>query len=236
MSRDPAGAGPAGSNLTGVEVLSPVQVRILGCLLEKERATPDSYPLTMNSLLLACNQTTNRYPVVSLNEPTVSSALANLRAAGLIRVVYSRSNRAERYRQVLDEVLGLSEPDMALLAMLMVRGPQTAAELRTRAERLYPFDSVAEVEKALEGMGGREDGLVTVLERGRGQKEPRWAHLLGGSVAADELESAGGDTARGGRADRVSALEDAVTDLRAEIERLRADHDSLTARLADLLA
>ncbi|MGH9267019.1 MAG: DUF480 domain-containing protein, partial [Acidimicrobiales bacterium] len=124
-----------------------MQVRIVGSLIEKEMATPDNYPLTMNALLAACNQTTNRSPVVSYNEPTLSLALENLRAEQVVRIVYSRSNRAPKWRHVLDDVLGLDRAERALVSVLMVRGPQTAAELRARCERLHPFASDAEVDK-----------------------------------------------------------------------------------------
>lgn len=217
-----------------MEELTPVQVRVLGCLLEKERATPDNYPLTVNSLILACNQTTNRYPVVSYNEPTVSNALLNLRSASLVRIVYSRSNRAEKYRHVLDEALELTEPELAVLSVLMVRGPQTVAELRTRTERLHPFGDQAGVEAVLDGLAGRPEPFVTRLERVPGQKEARWAQLLGGPVSADDVPSPS-EAARGSRTDRIADLETTVADLARDLEALRADHDALATRLRDLL-
>jgi uncharacterized protein YceH (UPF0502 family) len=225
--------------------LSPAQVRVLGSLIEKERATPDNYPLTMNGLLAACNQTTSRYPVVALNEPTIESALMNLRAQGLLRVVHSRSNRADRYRHVLDEALELDEAALAVLAVLMLRGPQTAAELRTRTERIHTFAGVDEVERVLDALARRSDALVTRLERAPGQKEARWAHLLGGEivevappVAPDESGLRGPNAIAGSspRTERLEALEAQVAALAAEVERLRADHDALAAQLGDLLA
>ncbi|MEA2931313.1 MAG: uncharacterized protein QOI56_98, partial [Actinomycetota bacterium] len=129
--------------------LTPVQVRILGCLMEKERTTPDNYPLTLNALMSACNQTTNRHPVVKLEEATVGNALVNLRGLNLVRIVYSRSSRADKYRQVLDETLGLDGGEAAVVCLLMVRGPQTASELRARSERLHPFADQEEVDDAL---------------------------------------------------------------------------------------
>lgn len=218
-----------------MEELTPVQVRVVGCLLEKERATPDNYPLTLNSLILACNQTTNRYPVVSYNEATVSNALANLRSIGLVRIVYSRSNRAEKYRHVLDEAMELSDAELSLLSALMVRGPQTVAELRTRTERLHAFDGPDGVEAVLEGLAARAEPLVCRLERAPGQKELRWAHLLGGTVTAADIPPAG-DVVRGPRADRITALEAAVADLARDVEALRREHDDLVTRLGDLLA
>lgn len=214
--------------------LTPVQVRVLGCLLEKEQATPDNYPLTMNGLLLACNQTTNRVPVVSYNEPTVSNALANLRAGNLVRVVYSRSNRAEKYRHVLDEALDLGHGPLALLSVLMVRGPQTVAELRTRSERLHRFDSFDEVEATLGELAGRAEPLVVRLGRAAGQKEDRWAQLLAGPVTLDDLPPPP-EPSRAARPDRMAGLEAAVEALRAEVEHLRAQHDALVERLGDLV-
>ena len=217
-------------------LLSPAQVRVLGSLIEKERATPDNYPLTMNGLLAACNQTTSRYPVVSLNEPTVESALMNLRAEGRLRVVHSRSNRADRYRHVLDEALELEQGELAVLAVLMLRGPQTAAELRTRTERLHTFGDQDDVERVLDALARRPEPLVTRLERAPGQKETRWAHLLGGPLAEVAPPVAPDTSARAPRSDRLDVLEAQVTALTAEVERLRAEHDDLAAQLRDLLA
>ncbi|HWC12350.1 MAG TPA: DUF480 domain-containing protein [Acidimicrobiales bacterium] len=216
--------------------LSPVQVRVLGSLIEKERATPENYPLTMNGLLAACNQSTSRYPVVNLNEPTVESALLNLRADGLLRVVHSRSNRADRYRHVLDEALALAEAELAVLGVLMLRGSQTAAELRTRTERLHRFADQEEVERVLDALAGRPEPLVARLGRAPGQKEPRWAHLLGGEVADVAPPVAPDPSARSSRSERLDALESTVAVLTAELERLRTEHDALAAQLRSLLS
>jgi uncharacterized protein YceH (UPF0502 family) len=212
--------------------LSPVQVRILGCLLEKERTTPDNYPLTMNALLTACNQTTNRYPVVSFNQATLELAVDNLKAENLLRIDYSRSNRADKYRQVLDQALGLDEAEAAALTVLMLRGPQTGAEVRARTERLYAFADQGEVDAALSRLACRPEALVVKLEPAPGQKGSRWAHLLSGDVPQDAVP-AGAEAHRGGRADRLDALEDAVAVLQAEVDRLRTEYDALTARLTD---
>ena len=213
--------------------LSPVQVRILGCLLEKERTTPDNYPLTMNALLAACNQTTNRYPVVTFNQGTVELAIENLKAENLLRIDYSRSNRADKYRHVLDHALGLDRAEAALLAVLMLRGPQTAAELRARGERLHPFGDQAEVDAVLARLSHRPEALVVRLAPAPGQKEARWAHLLSGDVPVDPAPVP--EAPRTGRADRIQALEDAVAVLRAELDGLRAEHDALDARFRELL-
>jgi len=205
-----------------------VQARVLGCLVEKERTTPAAYPLTLNGLLLACNQTTSRWPIVDYSSATVENALANLRADGLVRIVYSRSNRAERYRHVLDEAWDLEAPAMALLALLLLRGPQTGAELRARAARLADGGSagpvgeggeMGAVDEVLAGLAGRPEPLVALLERAPGQKEARWSHLLCGEPVTDVAES--GTRASPTSADRLSALEDAVAVLRSEMDELR---------------
>src|SRR5579884_1333167 len=162
------------------ETLTPEEARVLGALLEKEAATPEYYPLTVNSLRTACNQTTSRHPVVSYDDTEVTAALTSLREKGLIRVVYSPSNRAPKYRHVLDEVMGLDARQRAVVCLLLLRGPQTVGELRTRSDRLAEFESLEQVEEALESLAGRPDPLVTRLARGAGQKESRYAQLLTG--------------------------------------------------------
>lgn len=217
--------------------LTPVQSRIVGCLIEKELATPDNYPLTMNALLAACNQTTNRNPVTRLDEATVGNALVNLRADNVVRIVYSRSNRADRFRHVVHEMLDLEPEHLAVLCVLMLRGPQTASELRARTERLHPFASQEEVDEALRQLAGRHEPLVARLERRTGQKESRWAHLLGGDLAevlagADDQDDE--PEARSvPRIDRLAALEDAVAGLRADLDRLQAAHHELVVRLGE---
>jgi uncharacterized protein YceH (UPF0502 family) len=216
--------------------LSPVQSRIVGCLIEKEMATPDNYPLTMNALLAACNQTTNRYPVTKLDERTVEAALLNLRSKNVVRIVHSRSNRADKFRHVLDEELALEPEHLAVLSVLMVRGPQTAGELRTRTERLHPFASQEEVDDVLRRLAGRNQPLVVRLERRAGQKESRWAHRIGGDLAealAGDDDPADDDRRPSPRTDRIAVLEEQVADLRADLDRLRAAHRNLVARLGE---
>lgn len=219
--------------------LTPVQSRIVGCLIEKEMATPDNYPLTLNALLTACNQTTNRNPVTKLDEHTVGNALQNLRAMNVVRIVYSRSNRADKFRHVLDEMLALEPEHMALLCVLLLRGPQTSGELRTRTERLHQFSSQEEVDDALHQLAGRNEPLVARLERRPGQKESRWAHLLGADLAeilAGEDDDDDDEPAADGRPpriDRMAALEDAVAGLRADLERLERAHRALVERLGE---
>jgi len=216
--------------------LTPVQSRIVGCLIEKEMATPDNYPLTMNALLSACNQTSNRNPVTHYEEPTVSNALENLRALNVVRIVYSRSNRADKFRHALGEMLALEPEDLALLSVLMLRGPQTAGELRSRTERLHPFATQEEVDDALRRLAGRNEPLAARLERRPGQKESRWAQLMGGdlaeALAGDDDEPSDGPRPSP-RTDRLAALEDAVADLRTAFDRLLESHRRLAAKLGE---
>jgi uncharacterized protein len=160
--------------------LDPVEQRVLGSLLEKERTVPDAYPLTLNALRSACNQTSGREHVVSLEPAELAAAIDRLKALGLARIVHPGSGaRTTRYRQVLDEKLALGDGELAIVTLLLLRGPQTPGELRSRAERLHRFDDLDEVERALRGLRDREPPLVGELERQPGQKERRWAHLLG---------------------------------------------------------
>src|SRR5437899_7773680 len=216
-----------------MEPLLPAQARVVGSLVEKELTTPDSYPLSMNSLLAACNQTTNRNPVVSYDEPTVSNAIENLRAEGLVRVVYSRSNRVDKYRHVLDEVLELEVPQRAVLAVMLLRGPQTTAELKTRTERLHPLDDDDAVEAVPQGLAQRQEPLVARLERRPGQKESRWAHLMSGQPAVDQYQPSE-DEARTTRVDRVALLEARIEALEEDVGRLRADHQAMSEKLGGL--
>ena len=216
--------------------LTPVQSRVVGCLIEKEMATPDNYPLTMNGLLAACNQTSNRNPVTKLDESTVDNALLNLREMKVVRIVYSRSNRADKFRHALDEMLALEPEHLAVLSVLMLRGPQTSSELRTRTERFHPFASQDDVDEALRQLAGRNEPLAARLERRPGQKESRWAHLLGGDLSealAGDDDDADDDRRPTPRADRLVALEEVVAELRADLDRLYAAHRSLVARLGE---
>jgi uncharacterized protein YceH (UPF0502 family) len=217
-----------------MQALLPAQARVVGCLLEKELTTPDNYPLSMNSLLAACNQTSNRTPVVTYDEPTVSNAIENLRAEGLVRVVYSRSNRVDKYRHVLDEVLDLEAPERAVLAVMLLRGPQTTAELRARTERLHAFDDERAIEAVLEGLARRQESLAVRLERRPGQKEARWAQLMGGVPAPEDYQPSD-EEPRVARTDRTSALETRIEALEEEVTRLRADHEALDQRLRAVL-
>jgi uncharacterized protein YceH (UPF0502 family) len=165
-------------------LLDPVQARIIGCLIEKERATPQGYPLTLNALRLACNQSTNRDPVTAYGDAELENSLADLRQRGLTRIVYSTSNRSAKYRHVLGDVLHLGADELAVLAVLLLRGPQTVGELKGRTERLHPFGDLGDVQQTLDRLAARDEPLVVRLERQPGQKDARWVHLLGGEPTA----------------------------------------------------
>ena len=165
-----------------------VEIRVLGCLLEKQRTTPDVYPLSLNALRLACNQATNREPVVELDEPTVRAALDRLSRKGWTRLASGPGSRAAKYRQLFDEALGLLPSQTAVLAVLMLRGPQTPGELKTRSERLYPVGSLADVHRTLDSLIERD--LVARLPRRPGQKEERYAQLVGGEQPAEDEPAA----------------------------------------------
>jgi uncharacterized protein YceH (UPF0502 family) len=197
--------------------LSAVELRVLGCLIEKQRTTPDTYPLSLNALRLACNQATNRDPVVDYDEGTIRSALDELSRRGWARLASGPGSRAVKFRHLLPEALGLSDPEISVLAVLMLRGAQTPGELKQRTERLYGFDSTVAVEVTLQELIQRE--LVARLARRPGQKEERYAQLLGGEQdeAATErpLEPAH-------RAD----LEERVARLEAQVRLLQERLDS----------
>jgi uncharacterized protein len=193
--------------------LDSVELRVLGCLVEKQRTTPDAYPLSLNALRAACNQSTNRDPVVEYDEPTIRSALDRLSRRGWVRLASGAGSRAVKYRHLLDDALSLPGPELALLTVLMLRGPQTPGELKQRAERLHPFGSLVEVDQALTGLAGRE--LVARQARRPGQKEERYAQLLGGG----EVEPAQQDDAWAD--DRIGRLEERVARLEEQLATLR---------------
>jgi uncharacterized protein YceH (UPF0502 family) len=197
-----------------------VEIRVLGCLIEKQRTTPDAYPLSLNSLRLACNQATNRDPVVDYDERQIKSALERMSDRSWTRFASGASSRALKYRHLLDEALGLSDEDLALLAILMLRGPQTVGELKQRSERLHRFDSLVEIGQALDGLAERE--LVARLERRPGQKEERYAQLLGEGAEVPAAVTPQAPPREEG--DRVATIEE-------RLERLEHGFDELLARL-----
>lgn len=198
--------------------LDPVELRVLGCLLEKEQTTPDQYPLSLNALRLAANQSTNRDPVTDYDEARIRTALDGLANRGYTRLASGPGSRVAKFRHLLPDALQLTPSQVALLAVLLLRGPQTAAELRTRSERLYPFASVADVEAALAVLAERE--LVVRLARRPGEREERWSQLLG-----DGGESPGEQPGPAPVRESNDSLEARVAELEARVARLEAANE-----------
>lgn len=204
--------------------LSPAEVRVLGALVEKERTTPEHYPMTTNALLAACNQRTSRDPVTDLDERTVDEAVRELRQRGLARTVRGTGMRSYKHRHVLDEALGLDGAELAVLAVLALRGPQTPGELRSRSERYAGASSGGGVEGALSSLAARAEPLVVNLGRAPGQSQDRWAHLLSGAEAAAAAGQASPAPApglpRSSSSGRVDELAQRVEQLEARLARL----------------
>ena len=203
-------------------ILNVIEVRILGSLMEKEKTTPEYYPLTLNALTRACNQKNNRNPVVSFDEKTVAATLDTLGFhKDLTKRILSDDSRVPKYRHDLTETLNLTDAELSALCVLMLRGPQTLGEIRGRTERLHPFESLEEVEQTLQALITREPPLATQLPRQMGRKEARFAHLLSGEVETEEPDIA----------------EPAVLEIRADNERmdqLEGEVQSLKGELQDL--
>jgi uncharacterized protein len=196
-----------------------VEIRVLGCLIEKQRATPGTYPLSLNSLRLACNQSTNREPVVEYEESTIRAALERLSRKGWVRLASGAGSRAAKYRHLLDEALGVSGSEISVLAVLMLRGPQTTGELKQRSARLHPFETLAEIDQLLAGLAER--GLAAQIPRRPGQKEQRYQQLLGEEEPADGEGSGRDEVQNSDSADRLDALEARVTTLEGQLAALR---------------
>jgi uncharacterized protein len=211
--------------------LNPAQIRVLGCLLEKQQTTPDAYPLTLNSLRLACNQATSRDPVVDYDEATVREAAQRLGKRGWTRLTSYHGSRTSKYRHLLDEALGISPGEQALLCVLMLRGPQTLGELKQRSERLHAFPDLNSVEETIDRLTARELGRW--LERRPGQKEARYTHLLEGEgfVEGEGLVDADASAVGGPEHDAMNAeprsAEPLPDDLAGEVARLREELDAL---------
>ncbi len=213
-----------------------VEIRVLGCLIEKQRTTPDAYPLSLNSLRLACNQATNREPVVDYDEQAVVEALRRLALRGWTRLASGAGSRARKYRHLLDQAFGLDAAEVSLLAVLMLRGPQTPGELKQRGQRLHDFADLAAVQDAL----GRlvERGQVARHERRPGQKEDRYEQLLGGdgvqtapAATSPEIEQA--PPGESEPAEELTPAEDRLTRLEREVSELRAELAELRSALGD---
>ncbi len=223
-----------------------VEIRVLGCLVEKQHTTPDAYPLSLNALRLACNQSTNREPVVDYDEQEVVEALRRLALRGWTRLTSGAGSRARKYRHLLDQAFGLDDAEVSLLAVLMLRGPQTPGELKQRGQRLHDFADLAGVHETLERLVER--GQVARHAKRPGQKEERFEQLLGGggsesretppaAIAPDAAESS---PTEAGREDVTSSVEpalkpaeDRLTRLEREVSELRTEFAALRAALGD---
>ena len=206
--------------------LTDIEVRVLGALIEKDMTTPEYYPLSLNALINACNQKANRNPVVGYDQPTVARAIERLREKKLALVLTGREHRVPKYRHWAWETLGLGPREMAILCVLMLRGPQTVGELKERTQRMYNFDDLTSVEACLDQLiDRRPEPLVAKLARRPGAREPRYAHLLSGEVRLAEAEAQPitVQTPAPQRAspDRIAKLESDIDELRGEVLDLR---------------
>ena len=216
------------------------ELRVLGCLIEKQRTTPETYPLSLNALRLACNQSTNRDPVVEYDEATIRAALDRLARKGWTRLASGPGSRTAKFRHLFDEALGLSDAEVALLSVLMLRGAQTPGELKQRTQRLHPFADLAELEASLDGLIERE--LVERLPRQPGQKEQRYRHLLEDETTMERpapppaptraLDDREPEHEPEPEPDRLLLLEHALQDLSDEVAALRAELASLRSTSA----
>jgi uncharacterized protein len=210
--------------------LSDIEVRILGCLIEKEATTPDNYPLSLNALTNACNQLSNREPVMSLGEDQVKWAVNSLRQQSLVRAIQPSDARVMKFQHLLTEKLDLDQPARAVLCVLMLRGPQTLNEIKTRTSRLAEFTSAADVEGVLRGLISRE--LAVEMARQPGQKEIRFAHLLSGpptnAPAPPQVEIASAEA----RQDRIAELEASLDEVRRELAELRSRFEDFTRQFS----
>jgi uncharacterized protein YceH (UPF0502 family) len=211
-------------------ILTDVELRVLGSLIEKQITTPEYYPLTLNALTLACNQKNNRNPVTAYNEATVAEAIETLRAKNLAYVFYGSSSRVPKYKHVMPEIFHLSHPELSLMCLLMLRGPQTVGELHGRAGRMFDFKGLEEVEETINSLISKEpDSLVVRLPRQPGQKEARFAHLLAGDIDLEAIadsqqtrEVSGGRTSA---SERIAHLEEEVERLSDEMRSLQSQFE-----------
>ena len=211
--------------------ISDVEVRILGCLIEKEATTPDNYPLSLNALTNACNQLSNREPVMSLGEDQVKWAVNSLRQQSLVRAIQPSDARVMKFQHLVTEKLDLDQPALAVLCVLVLRGPQTLGEIKTRTNRLAEFTNLADVEAAVNGLIAGE--LAVEMARRPGQKETRYAHLLSGPPPSDAPAEAQVDVAAAEpRRDRIAELEASLDNVRRELAELRVRFEEFTRQFS----
>ncbi len=212
------------------EILNETEARVVGALVEKQLTTPEYYPLTLNALVNACNQKNNREPVVSYDERTVTETLERLRDRNIVYVFYGSTSRVPKYKHMLPSIYELEPPEVAVICVMLLRGPQTLGELRTRTERLHAFNGLGEIQETLDGLMRREDPLVMKFERLAGQKEARFGHLLSGPVDVEAFAAAqAASHSRSGSSvssERFEAIENELKAMKAEIETLKETFDT----------
>ncbi|HMK50488.1 MAG TPA: YceH family protein [Thermodesulfovibrionales bacterium] len=208
-------------------VLDDVEVRILGCLIEKEMTTPEYYPLSLNALVNACNQKSNRTPVVSYDDSTVNQGLDRLLGKKLVLKTFTAGSRVQKYLHTLLDKFDLSRQELAVLCNLMLRGPETIGETRSHTERMTAFESLEEVEQTLNGLMEHDPALVMILPREPGKKESRYFHMLAGPEYAETFSAGKADELTAGMAGRIARLEEEMATLRGEIDGLRQTLDEL---------
>jgi uncharacterized protein len=218
--------------------LNPAEVRVLGALVEKDITTPDYYPLSLNALVNACNQKSNREPVMQLDEDEVRDALSGLQERKLAGPALGADSRVTKYEHRLQEVFNFTRPEIAVLCVLLLRGPQTPGELRTRTERMHRFEALDEVQSALQKLMQREPPLAKILPRQPGTKESRFAQLFAGDVGGEAAQvSAAGDHASGltahgsGESERVERLQNDVAELREQVAEMRVQVSEIKDQL-----
>jgi uncharacterized protein YceH (UPF0502 family) len=199
--------------------LNEIEVRVLGSLVEKQLTTPEYYPLTLNALTAACNQKSNREPVMSLGETEIQAAIDRMRDLNLVYLFYGSGSRTVKYKHMLPSVYELDPAGTAVMTVLMLRGPQTIGEIRDRTGRLFEFRDLNEVQAALDELSKRDEPLIVKLERQAGQKEARYAHLLSGEIDVSKLPAPAERAAGGGN----SASGERIEKLEGEVERLSSE-------------
>jgi len=202
--------------------ITQTEARILGSLVEKQLTTPEYYPLTLNALTAACNQKSNREPVMSLGETELLAAIDELRDKNLVYLYYGSTSRTVKYKHMLPNVYELDDAETAIIALLLLRGPQTAGEIRGRADRLHEFGGIGEVQQTLDALARRDEPLIAALPKQPGQKEPRYTHMLFGDIDLDTLAaSAPRVNADTGLTKRIDKLEAALAELSTEFAEFR---------------
>ena len=207
-----------------VEILNETEARVIGSLVEKQLTTPEYYPLTLNALVNACNQKSNRDPIVNYDESTVTTTLERLRDRNLVYVFYGSTSRVPKYKHMLPSVYELDPAEVAVMCVMLLRGPQTIGELKIRTERLYGFEGLMQIQETLDNLARREDPLVLKLERQPGQKEARYAHLLSGPIDIESYAVAAAASPRshsGADSGRIEKLEQEVERLSTELASFR---------------